>query len=115
MLGRTADIPRLVEEYQIQRIIVAIPTAPLKRQQEIIQQCQQTGLITYSLPGVYELLAGHKTISRLPQVDVNRLLRRDPVVTDQTEVAAASAWRDRVGHRGRRLDWQRTLPPDRPV
>jgi len=88
VLGTTQHILELVDRDQIQQIIVAMPSAPLGRQQEIMAMCEQTGVATYSLPGIYELLAGHKTISRLPQVDINHLLHREPVEIDPTEVAA---------------------------
>jgi FlaA1/EpsC-like NDP-sugar epimerase/lipopolysaccharide/colanic/teichoic acid biosynthesis glycosyltransferase len=88
VLGTCAQIPELVDLYQIQRMIMAMPSAPLGRQQEIIAMCEKTGVATHNLPGIYELLAGHKTISRLPQIDINRLLHREPVEIDQTEVAA---------------------------
>ena len=88
VLGTSQHIPELVGRDQIQRIIVAMPSAPLGRQREIIAMCGQTGVATHNLPGIYELLAGYKTISHLPQVDINRLLHRKPVEIDQTEVAA---------------------------
>jgi len=88
VLGTTHDIPRLINAYNIQQVVVAIPSAPLRRQQELVTACKACGVITHNVPGVYELLAGHKTISHLPQVDVNRLLGREPVRIDQTEVAA---------------------------
>jgi FlaA1/EpsC-like NDP-sugar epimerase/lipopolysaccharide/colanic/teichoic acid biosynthesis glycosyltransferase len=88
VLGSTHDIPKLINVYNIQQIVVAIPSAPLRRQQELITACKACGVITHHVPGVYELLAGHKSISRLPQVDVNRLLGREPVRIDQTEVGA---------------------------
>ncbi len=93
VLGRTADIARLVAQYQFQRIVVALPSAPLKRQQEVMRQCRQTGAMVYNLPGVYELLAGTKSLSHFPQVEVNQLLHRPPVVTDAGEVAVALAGR----------------------
>jgi FlaA1/EpsC-like NDP-sugar epimerase len=88
VLGRCEQIPALVEEYRIQRIVLAMPSATLPRRQEVIELCKKTGVDTYVLPGVYELLAGHKTISRLPEIDINLLLHRTPVTTDQSEVAA---------------------------
>lgn len=91
VVGTTQQIHELVDRYQIQRIIVAIPSASLGRQQEIASICKETGIITYNLPGIYELLAGHKTISRLPHVDINRLLHRKPVEIDQTAVGARLA------------------------
>ncbi len=87
VLGTTEEIPLLVDQYQIQRIIVAIPSASLARQREIISVCEQTGIATDSLPGIYELLAGSKTISLLPQIDINRLLHREPIAADQSRAA----------------------------
>jgi FlaA1/EpsC-like NDP-sugar epimerase len=91
VLGGCKDIATLAELYQIQRIIVAIPSVPFLRQQEILEDCKRTGITTYKLPGIYELLAGHKTISDLPKIDINRLLHRSPVQIDQMEVADAMA------------------------
>ncbi len=88
VLGPCAQIPELVEGHEIQRIVVAVPSVPLQRQLELLTLCEQTGIPTHNLPGIYDLLAGHKTISRLPKIDINRLLHRDAVTIDQTEAAA---------------------------
>ena len=73
VLGSCGDIHELVNQYQIQQLIVAIPSAPLKRRQELATLCEQTGVPSHNLTGMYELLAGHKTISVLPEFDLNRL------------------------------------------
>jgi FlaA1/EpsC-like NDP-sugar epimerase len=88
VMGPTGRIPELVERYRIQRIVLAMPSVPLPRQRELLALCQSTGAATHNLPGVYEILAGHKTISRLPQVDIQHLLKREPVVIDQAGVTA---------------------------
>lgn len=85
--GTTDNIPKLVAQYQIQQIIISIPSASPRRLQELTAGCQQTGIATHCLPGIHEILAGHKTVSPVPQVDINCLLHREPVVVDQTEVA----------------------------
>ncbi|MCB0164898.1 MAG: polysaccharide biosynthesis protein [Anaerolineae bacterium] len=87
--GTSLEIAALVNHYHIQQIVMAIPSASYSRRQELIDLCRETGLPTYSLPGIYELLAGHKTISRLPQVDIQQLLRRQPIKTDQDRVATS--------------------------
>jgi FlaA1/EpsC-like NDP-sugar epimerase len=89
VLAACQAIPWLVERHQIQRIVVAMPSAPLGRLQELLKLCRQTGVPTDCLPGIYELLAGSKTISPLPRININRLLQRQPVDVDQAEVAAA--------------------------
>jgi len=88
VLGDSQQIPELVDCHLIQRIIVAMPSVPLKRRREITVICENTGVTTHHLPGIYELLAGHKTISHLPQIDINRLLHRTPIETNPTEAAA---------------------------
>jgi FlaA1/EpsC-like NDP-sugar epimerase len=87
VLGTIEQIPDLVERHHIQRIIVAIPSAPLGRLRAVTAVCEQTGVETFSLPGMYQLLAGHKTVSRLPEIDINHLLHREPVELDQSGVA----------------------------
>lgn len=89
VLGAIADLPKLIQQRGIGGAIIAIPSAPLGLQREISKICQQYGATPYTLPGLYELLAGYKTINRLPQVDTTKLLHRQPVVIDKTEVAAA--------------------------
>lgn len=89
VLGTTSDISALVKEYSIGQIIVAMPSASLATRRKIVDLCKQTGVATDSLPGIYEILAGYKTISRLPEIDVNLLLHRKPVAIDHMEVRTA--------------------------
>jgi FlaA1/EpsC-like NDP-sugar epimerase len=86
--GSIADISRVVEKLHIQRIIVALPSVSLLRRREIVAQCKGAGVPTDTVPGLYEILAGSKTVSPLPKFDINQLLRREPIVIDQTEVAS---------------------------
>ena len=88
VLGTCAQVLELIGPYQIQRIVVAIPSATLGRQQEILALCEKTDATVHNVPGMYELLAGYKTISRVPEVDIHRLLRRKPVEIDPTGGAA---------------------------
>ena len=63
--------------------------------------------------GLFEILSGEKRVSALRQIEIQDLLRREPIKTDLAQVA--SLVRDRVvlvtGRR--RLDRQRALPPAR--
>jgi FlaA1/EpsC-like NDP-sugar epimerase len=88
VVGSCAQISKLVGRHRIQRIVVAMPSVPLQRQRQILAICEKTGMATHNLPGIYELLAGHKTLSRLPQIDINQLLHREPVAIEQSEVTA---------------------------
>jgi len=87
VLGSSQNLHDIVNQYDIQGIIVAIPSAPLKRQHELIAACRQTGLAVHNLPGMYELLAGYKTLSPAPRFDINRLLGRSPIAVDPGEIS----------------------------
>ena len=43
-----------------------------------------------TMPGIYELLGGRVSVSRLRDVDIEDLLRREPVQTDTTQSASCS-------------------------
>jgi len=75
--GTIADIPRLVEEHRIQHIVLAMPSAQLRRRQEILTICNKTGIPCHNIPGTFELL--QKTVSNLPQVDIDQILQREPL------------------------------------
>jgi FlaA1/EpsC-like NDP-sugar epimerase len=88
VLGNCAQIPSVVANQRIEQIVVALPSAPLPRQNEIVAQCKATGVATYSLPGIYELLAGHKTVRPYPEADTQQLLHRPSIEIDEREAAA---------------------------
>ena len=82
VLGNRNDIIDLTEEYGIDEIIVAIPTASPKEIKEILDICKQTGCELKRLPGIYQIVNGDVSISKLKDVDVNDLLGRDPINVD---------------------------------
>jgi FlaA1/EpsC-like NDP-sugar epimerase len=86
VLGNRHDIPRLVQNHKIQYVIIAMPTAPGREIREIVRICEQAGVQTKILPGIYELLDGTVNVSNLRNVDIEDLLRREPVQTDVARV-----------------------------
>jgi FlaA1/EpsC-like NDP-sugar epimerase len=87
VLGSRHDIPRIVENYKISEIIIAMPTAPGKVIREFVSLCEQTGVQPKIIPGISELLNGAVTVNQLRNVQIEDLLRREPV---QTDVAAVT-------------------------
>lgn len=82
VLGNRHDIPSIVQSYKIHHVIIAMPTAPGGEIREIVRICEQAGVQTKILPGIYELLDGSVNVSHLRDVDIEDLLRRAPVETD---------------------------------
>ena len=86
VFGPLKNIPALVAEYHVQNIIIAMPTAPGKIIRRVVAACEKTGIIPQILPGMFELISGQVGISRLREVRIEDLLRRDSVNIDPCQV-----------------------------
>jgi FlaA1/EpsC-like NDP-sugar epimerase len=88
VFGGRHHIKRIVKEYEVGEIIIAIPSAGGSVIRKIVNQCKQTGCRVKIMPGIYELIDGKTTVQQLRNVDLEDLLRRDPVQLDLTGIAA---------------------------
>lgn len=79
--GSRYDICRLAEEYKIDEIMIAIPSATHGVVQEILDICSQTSCKLKVLPGLYQLVNGEVSVSKLRNVEIEDLLGREPVDT----------------------------------
>jgi FlaA1/EpsC-like NDP-sugar epimerase len=88
VLGRREDIPGVAGKYDVDEIIIAIPSAPGRVIREIVDICKKTGARLKTLPGVYELIDGRVSVSQIRDVQVEDLLGREPVQLNLDEIAA---------------------------
>ncbi len=86
IVGTRDDIFRAVAEYSIDLIIIAIPSAKPEQTRDILQICKETGCELRMLPGVYQLVNGEVSVSKLRKVEINDLLGREPVKVNLDEV-----------------------------
>lgn len=91
VVGRCADIPRIVKEYDIQLIMIAAPNARSEEMRVIMGYCQGTGCHVRTLPGVNDLIAGRVSVELLREVSLEDLLGRDPVSLDWTAIRTSIA------------------------
>lgn len=75
-----------IKRYQIQLIILAMPSATGLRRKQLLEICQQTGCEVKIVPGVYQLLNGEVSVRKLRHVEINDLLGRNPITVDLTEI-----------------------------
>ena len=87
IVGGVMDIPTVVCKYNVEEIVLAIPSASRKQRQRILEICQQTGCRLRTLPGLYQLANGEVNIQQIREVDIEDLLGRDTVQVDLNEVA----------------------------
>ena len=79
VIGDRMCIPDKVRELHVHEIIIAMPSASPKQMKGILDVCKETGCELQRLPGIYQLVNGEVSISKLKEVDVNDLLGREPV------------------------------------
>ncbi|MER2598664.1 MAG: nucleoside-diphosphate sugar epimerase/dehydratase [Caldilineales bacterium] len=86
VLGTREDLQWLAVEHKIHQMIIAMPTASGKSIREVLTLCKEIDLPAKIMPGIYELLDGTVSISQLRNVEIEDLLRREPVQTDTAAV-----------------------------
>lgn len=87
VLGTRQDLGRLVADYQVQEIIVAMPSIGGHFLRQIIKDCKQTNCTIKVVPGLYELIDGKVSVNQLRDIDLEDLLRREPIRIDLDGIA----------------------------
>ena len=87
IVGGMTDIPTAVQKYNVEEIVLAIPSATRRQRMRILEICQQTGCRLRTLPGLYQIANGEVNIQQIREVDIEDLLGRDTVRIDLDEVA----------------------------
>lgn len=89
--GGVEHIPELANQYQIEEIIVAIPSVSKKRLAEILEICNETNCKLRIFPGIDGSFAKNKTKdvkSHIRDVKVEDLLGRDEIVLNNEKLRA---------------------------
>ena len=86
--GGREDIPYLAAKYDVDEIVIAIPSANQKTIKEILEICNETGCKMRILPGIYQLINGEVSASKLREVEIEDLLGREPVKFDLDTIAS---------------------------
>lgn len=88
VLGCVKCIKDMVERYDVDEIIIAIPSASREETKVIVNYCKSADAKIKILPGVYELIDGKVTVNQIREVKIEDLLGRDPVHLDTTSIEA---------------------------
>lgn len=86
VVGGREDIIEKVDEYKVNTVIFAIPTASIKDRKDIFNICKETGCKLRTLPGMFQLANGEVKVSQLKDVELTDLLGREPITIDNNEV-----------------------------
>ena len=84
--GGRDKIIEAAEKFEIEEILVAIPSADKKELAEVLNICKETKCKIKRLPGIYQLLNGDIHISDFKEVEVQDLLGRDPIEVNLEDI-----------------------------
>ena len=71
----------------VDEVIIAMPSAPGRVREEIVQACRAAGVQCTTLPGLPEPITGEVTVSQLREVRVEDVLGRAAIEVDFARVA----------------------------
>lgn len=86
VVGGTEDIPRIAEEYAVEEILIAMPSALKSQIHRIHEVCLSTGRKVKILPGIYQFISGEAMVEKMRPVQITDLLGREQVKVNLNEI-----------------------------
>jgi len=88
VLGGVDQLEDFVRGYKIHQVFITWPNAPGKLVRQVMEVAQRNGAKVGIAPDVTQVLEGQITCNRIREVQLEDLLRRDPVPIDMSRVEA---------------------------
>ncbi|RGO17488.1 polysaccharide biosynthesis protein [Bacillus cereus] len=82
VVGTITNIQRIVDDYEIDHIIIAIPSLSRKEVNVIFEECTKTKIKTQIVPMLEDILDGKVSVNEFRDVQVEDLLGREPIKLD---------------------------------
>ena len=79
VVGNCDYIPEAVKKYNVDEIIICIPSAPKKRQNEIAAIATKTGRPVRTTPSLEEIIEDKNSMKKLRKIEITDLLSRDEI------------------------------------
>lgn len=86
IVGGRDTILENAEKYDIDTIMLTMPSASAKDKRDILNICKETHCELKSLPGIYQLANGEVLLLKMKSVAIEDLLGRDQIKVDMAEI-----------------------------
>lgn len=86
VVGGMDSIMQACEDYSIEKIYLAIPSATVKERRAILTVCSETNAEVMQLPGMFEFMTGKVSVASMKKVEVEDLLGREAIKVDMKEI-----------------------------
>lgn len=84
--GPISKLPDIVAQLGVEEILIATPSASGEQIRRIVNYCDETGKPFRTIPGLDRLIDGRVTVNKLREVQIEDLLRREPVRLDMKSI-----------------------------
>ncbi|NLT49484.1 MAG: polysaccharide biosynthesis protein [Ignavibacteria bacterium] len=82
IIGKLEKLDEVVKKKEIDYIVIAMPRVSGKIVRQVAEICNKNKIKLLTVPSVTEILDGNITIGTMREIQIEDLLRRDPVLTD---------------------------------
>lgn len=93
VVGTCADIPRLARGWEIEVILIALPSATAKQMRRVVEICGGVGIPFRTVPRLEDLMSGRAVVRDLREISVDDLLGREPISLDWQAIGAGLSGR----------------------
>src|SRR5205085_9668976 len=87
IIGTLAAIKTLVEQHGVSELIIAMPSARGEVVRKVVRAGLDCGIPTLTVPSLPEIISARTNGTTLREVEIQDLLRREPIETDLAAVA----------------------------
>ncbi len=93
VVGNLQKLTKVAHTLKIEQVVIAMPSAAGKTIRAIVRVCEQANLQVRTVPSLTEILNNRVSVSQIRDVQIEDLLRREPIQIDTTAVRAMIAGR----------------------
>jgi len=93
VVGVTAEVATAARKFNADEVLIAMPSATGDAVRRIAETCMAAALTYRILPGIFEIIHGDARLSQLREVEVEDLLKRDPIRLDLESIRESVAGR----------------------
>ncbi len=86
VLGNKNSIPRLVAEYEVKQVTIAIPSLSGEERESILDICRNANVHVNNMPSIENIVLGNVSLNKFKEIEIADLLGRKEVVLDQTSL-----------------------------
>lgn len=87
VFGDRHSIPSVVKDWEIDIIIISIPSANPGIVKEIVEICSRTKAEVKIIPSIQEIISGDVNVSHIREIRIEDLLGRKPIIIDNYELS----------------------------